>query len=217
MSMDDSKPVPKKRGRKPKNHIDNTNIILSSNTPIQTPLAVNDETKAIHKKRGRIPKGGKIVEPELSQKGDEEPKMNFILSLTCSLKDLQSSTQIDYLEPYNSNMNGGFEPLNNEMDNNSINNLGCNYSVMDEQSPVKDKQPNILPEVENDETETKAIWKKLKQLNKILIIIIQIISNPIVLVHVHLIILLITYLNVTLRILIMFTVVFVVQNVVLDF
>lgn len=167
MSMDDSKPVPKKRGRKPKNHVDNTNIILSSNSPVQTPMAVNGETKALPKKRGRKPKGGKIVEPEQSQKGAEEPKMNVILSLKCSLKDLQSSTQIDYLEPYNSNMNGGFEPLNNEIDkNNSINNLGCNYSVMDEQSPVKDNQPNVLPEVENDETETKAIWKKLKQLEQ---------------------------------------------------
>ena len=133
---------------------------MSSTSPAETPLSINDETKALPKKRGRKPKGGKIVEPEQSQKDPEEPKMNVILSLKCSLKDLQSSTQMDYLEPYNSNMNGGFEPLNNDIDNNnSINNLGCNYSVMDEQSPVKDKKPKVLLEAENDETETKAIWK----------------------------------------------------------
>ena len=169
MSMEDSKPVPKKRGRKPKNHVDNTNIVLSSSLPSDTPVITvpgNDESKSAPKKRGRKPKGGKIVEPEQAQKDSVEPKMNVILSLKCSLKDLQPSTQINYLEPYNSNMNGGFEPLNNDYDGASINNLGSNYTVMEDKSSLKDNQPNISPEVENDETETKVIWKKLKQLEQ---------------------------------------------------
>lgn len=168
MSMDDSKPVPKKRGRKPKIQTDATNTIISVSSESQLSesgdaISNNESLKAPPKKRGRKPKGGKIVEPEQSSSESSEPKQNVILSLKCSLKDLQSS-QTNYLEPYNSTMNAGFEPLTSEIENSSMNDFGSNYSAMDNQ-PINNDD-NIPPETDGDETETKAVWKKLKQLEQ---------------------------------------------------
>ena len=162
MSMDDSKPVPKKRGRKPKTQTETTNTIIS----VASSSELSESgVKTAPKKRGRKPKGGKIVEPEQAPKDSTEPKINVILHLKCSLKDLQA-TQANYLEPYNSNINGGFEPLNHDLDTTPINHIGSNYPVMEERPINKDNQPTICEEIEHDETETKLIWKKLKQLEQ---------------------------------------------------
>ena len=170
MSEDNSKPLPKKRGRKPKNQTENINTVISVTSDIALPengdvKSTNDNTKSAPKKRGRKPKGGKIVEPELPQSEAKEPKMNIILHLKCSLKDLQSS-QTNYLEPYNSTMNAGFEPLNNELENSTITEFGSNYSIMENQTTEKEEKASVIVETDNDETETKIIWKKLKQLEQ---------------------------------------------------
>lgn len=170
MSEDNLKPLPKKRGRKPKVQTENANTIISLTPHVNT--SDNNEvnstletSKAAPKKRGRKPKGGKIVEPEQTQSEPQEPKMNIILHLKCSLKDLQSS-QTSYLEPYNSNMNSGFEQLNNDIKTSGLNDYGSNYPLMENKTDENDDKASISIENENDETETKIIWKKLKQLEQ---------------------------------------------------
>ena len=171
MSEDNLKPPPKKRGRKPKQPVvENENVVISlginNNTDEQTGNSGTGD-KPAPKKRGRKPKGGKIVEPEKSNTDEQDQKMNIILHLKCSLKDLQTS-QHDYMEPYNGNINSQFEPIGNEAE--QMNDYGSTYNVIDNNkqqivAPVKseNEQDNI---VDTDENETKVIWKKLKQLEK---------------------------------------------------
>ena len=169
MSMDDSKPVPKKRGRKPKNQTEIVNTIVSVSNESDVAQNVNvssnnDPLKAQPKKRGRKPKGGKIVEPEPPSTELNEPKMNVILHLKCSLKDLNLS-QASYLEPY-STINTGFEPLNNEIESSTINDFGSTYSMVENNQVNTELAPTEPCELSTEETETKAIWKKLKQLEQ---------------------------------------------------
>ena len=90
--------------------------------------------------------------------------MNVILHLKCSLKDLQAN-QSDYLEPYNNGIGSSFETLNSEV--NTVSDFGSNYNVptTSASSEPKIKEEAAL-ETDNDEGETKLIWKKLKQLEQ---------------------------------------------------
>ena len=173
MSEDNSKPVPKKRGRKPKNAIDTTNTIISvesgsgsvpSFTTEDASSTVENAAKPPPKKRGRKPKGGKIVETEPSAAGTPEAIMNVILHLKCSLKDLNAN-QNSYMEPYNPNMNTPFEPLVTDIE--PVADFGSNYTVSTNQhSGDRHVSDNACVEIksEYDDNETKLIWKKLKQL-----------------------------------------------------
>mgnify|MGYP001376430836 CR=1 FL=1 len=169
MSNNDSKPPPKKRGRKPKNTIETTNSVISFLTPENTDNTQCPETtetiKPGPKKRGRKPKGGKIVDPEPLSSNGQEPKMNVILHLKCSLKDLHSN-QSDYLEPYNNGIGSSFETLNSEM--NMVSDFGSNYNIptTTPASSVSKVKEEVVVETDNDEGETKIIWKKLKQLEQ---------------------------------------------------
>lgn len=169
MSEDNLKPPPKKRGRKPKQpSVEPENVVISlgMNNENEKTNTIEPSDKPAPKKRGRKPKGGKIVEPEKSNTDDQEHKMNVILHLKCSLRDLQT-IQNDYMEPYNGNINSQFEPIGNEVEH--MNDYGSTYNVIDNKTqniaPVKPEpvQDNV---VDNDETETKILWKKLKQLEK---------------------------------------------------
>ncbi len=171
MSEDNSKSVPKKRGRKPKNAIDTTNTIISVESG---PTSVTGDLSSVvepavnppPKKRGRKPKGGKIVENEPSTVGAPEAVMNVILHLKCSLKDLNAN-QNSYMEPYNQNMNTSFEPLVPDIKPGA--DFGSNYTVSTNQQPGdRHVSDNVCVEIksEYDDNETKLIWKKLKQLEQ---------------------------------------------------
>ena len=168
MSSNDSKPPPKKRGRKPKNTIETTNSVISFETPNNiensNPPEIIEVAKPVPKKRGRKPKGGKIVDPEPALLSNAEPKMNVILHLKCSLKDLQAN-QSDYLEPYNNGIGSSFETLNSEM--NTVSDFGSHYNVPTTSASLEPKiKEEAALETDNDEGETKLIWKKLKQLEQ---------------------------------------------------
>ena len=105
--------VPKKRGRKPKNVVVvnsseavDSNHAATADMPVESPA---DNDTNIPKKRGRKPKGGKIVIPVVSTSDVDNTKVNVILHLKCSLKDLQQNVFPSNMEPYNSHMGTGFE------------------------------------------------------------------------------------------------------------
>ena len=172
MSEDNLKPPPKKRGRKPKQPVvESENVVISlglNNNDTGEQISNSDTgDKPAPKKRGRKPKGGKIVEPEKPNTGDQDQKMNIILHLKCSLKDLHTS-QNDYMEPYNGNINSQFEPIGNEAE--QMNDYGSTYNVIDNNKsqivPPVNSESEHDNAVDTDENETKVIWKKLKQLEK---------------------------------------------------
>ena len=99
MSEDNLKPPPKKRGRKPKQPVvESENVVISlglNNNDTGEQISNSDiSDKPAPKKRGRKPKGGKIVEPEKPNTGDQDQKMNIILHLKCSLKDLARAVRL---------------------------------------------------------------------------------------------------------------------------
>lgn len=156
---------PKKRGRKPKSTITNSVIVApedNANDMASENVNVSSE-KPAPKKRGRKPKGGKIVVPSSQPTENENTKVNVIMHLKCSLKDLQT-THTSELEPYNAQMSGSFEPLASDMDMNYANNYVINNTPPDD--TCNDTTTNIDPPVDITchENSQKEIWKKIKQL-----------------------------------------------------
>jgi hypothetical protein len=130
----------------------------------------NVVVKSPGKKRGRKPKGGKIIQQNLSIVEEKEAKPNVILHLKCSMKDLQMSGD------YNSNFTssniesfafGGpkndcfYEIINKPEEDNVIMSppeIICSTNI----SSIK--HINYNDSQEDDNCETKEIWKKLKTL-----------------------------------------------------
>lgn len=130
----------------------------------------NVVVKSPGKKRGRKPKGGKIIQQNLSIVEEKEAKPNVILHLKCSMKDLQMSGD------YNSNFTssniesfafGGpkndcfYEIINKPEEDNAIMSppeIICSTNI----SSIKNI--NYNDSQEDDNCETKEIWKKLKTL-----------------------------------------------------
>lgn len=120
------------------------------------------------KKRGRKPKGGKIIQQNLPIVEQKETKPNIILHLKCSVKDLQLTGD------YNSN----FTSANIESFTFSGQKNECFYEIVNK--PDEDNTiitPNMesigstsikninYNEIHDDENcETKEIWRKLKTL-----------------------------------------------------
>jgi len=120
------------------------------------------------KKRGRKPKGGKIIQQNLPVVEQKETKPNIILHLKCSVKDLQLTGD------YNSN----FTSANIESFTFSGPKNECFYEIVNK----PDEDNNIItPNMENigstsikninyndihddENCETKEIWRKLKTL-----------------------------------------------------
>jgi hypothetical protein len=132
------------------------------------------------KKRGRKPKGGKIIQQTIHLNNNKDLKPNIILHLKCSLKDLQINTLLSsnvesfnfseskgdlsyevinssdsifiknsYLDISNENCNN----INNNINNNKIHDCHSSHHYEDEEESCYNK-----------DSETKEIWKKLKQL-----------------------------------------------------
>jgi hypothetical protein len=126
------------------------------------------------KKRGRKPKGGKIIQQVVHLNNNKDSKPNIILHLKCSLKDLQTNTLLSSnVESFNFSECKGdlsYEVINSsdvsfvknsylDVSNENINNNKLyndetfnNYDDDDEETTF------------NKDSETKEIWKKLKQL-----------------------------------------------------
>ena len=133
---------PKKRGRKPK----------KTNT---TPPPPPKDPKKVHKKRGRKPKGGKIIK-KINKKinTDDIEKPNIILQLKCSTKDLQ--TQDKNLFPssaYQTNDIKSYTISNNKQNNMNYEQYNLSYKI---------PQSNTSNKMEEDNTDFKEIWEKLR-------------------------------------------------------
>jgi hypothetical protein len=147
--------------------IDEINNVNENDEPVQKPGA---------KKRGRKPKGGKIIQQTIHLNSNKDLKPNIILHLKCSLKDLQTNTLlssnvesfnfsdskgdlsyevINSSEPIfikNSYLDISNENLNNNRNNNNNNIVQSQYDEDDDENTF------------NKDSDTKEIWKKLKQL-----------------------------------------------------
>ena len=137
-------------------------------------LSHNNEEKSkttTAKKRGRKPKGGKIVQQITPFSETKENKPNIILHLKCSLKDVQNdifSNTANTIESFH--FSSGKNDLNYEVICNDNSLLQKHLIVNEIESPQHNHHSNLIDELYNDEepmnkeTETKQIWKKLKQL-----------------------------------------------------
>ena len=145
-------PVKKKRGRKPKNSVENTNNI-------------NSEVPAAPKKRGRKPKGGKLIN-KISDYSEKPLEINnVILHLKCSINDIITN-------PFNTTSNISYNPNipppiesfnieNNYASYNNINNeeIESNPNNFFNENKNNNENVNNNIELEND---NKSLNQKLK-------------------------------------------------------
>jgi hypothetical protein len=132
-----------------------TNIITLSNT---------SEDPKIGKKRGRKPKGGKIIQQLSTNIEQQDKKINVILHLKCSMKDLQTHTQNDnFVESYT------FSTSKNDLNYELIGNENIN-KINDKTTSLTELDVAYDCEDYDDDDESvckdsiKEINKKLKQL-----------------------------------------------------
>lgn len=147
------------------------NIIFSSEVETDTETEKDTEiaVKPGAKKRGRKPKGGKIVQQIVPLTPVKEEKLNVILHLKCSVKDLNVQNNL---------FSSDFESFNFSSNKNELNydviNVNNNQTMFTKQNNFNDDTLQSLEdntiinhECESDadkEIETKQVWKKLKQL-----------------------------------------------------
>jgi len=134
---------PKKRGRKPKKTKE-----------------TKDEPKKVHKKRGRKPKGGKIIKKvneKISQ--GEIKKPNIILQLKCCSKDLETHNEHIFS---NSKINDEIKSYN--LKNNKQTNINFEQynNITYKPSPQKHNSSEENTSTNNDNTDLKEIWEKLR-------------------------------------------------------
>jgi hypothetical protein len=147
------------------NMIDNLEVTSPSQNENENCLELETENivvKPIGKKRGRKPKGGKIIQQDLSNTEVKETKPNIILHLKCSVKDIQLTGD------YNSN----FTTANIESFTFSGSKNECFYEIINKpneetniQNHPRDRNPDtneFNKKQEEDNCETKEIWRKLK-------------------------------------------------------
>jgi hypothetical protein len=109
------------------------------------------ETAPVAKKRGRKPKGGKIIQQPVNLVPAQEEKVNIILHLKCSMKDLYQPFNSNQVESFNSYSDLSYEVLANEANHTHI--------YIQKDSSEEDYTP-----LENKDADSKELWKKLKQL-----------------------------------------------------
>jgi hypothetical protein len=162
---------------------ENTNELINNDniTCLIQEIQETDENNEIvqkpgAKKRGRKPKGGKIIQQIVHLNNNKDSKPNIILHLKCSLKDLQTNTLLSSnvesfnfaeckgdlsYEVINSSdvafVKNSYLDISNENVNNNNNKL-YNDEILNN-CDDDDDEPCF-----NRDSETKEIWKKLKQL-----------------------------------------------------
>ena len=123
------------------------------------------DNKPVAKKRGRKPKGGKIIQQIISLTDVKESKPNVILHLKCSLKDLNSlsnlfGSNIDGFSFSNSNTLN-YNIINNE---NNLNDFINPPAKLSEYEADNDNTDFDSENIKNKENDIREIWKKLKVL-----------------------------------------------------
>ena len=108
------------------------------------------ETEVVAKKRGRKPKGGKIIQQPVNLTPVPEEKVNVILHLKCSRKDLYQPMNSGDVESFNSYADMSYELLANENTHVYI------------QKNISDEEYEYASN--NKDHDVKELWKKLKQL-----------------------------------------------------
>ncbi len=138
----------KKRGRK-------KNVVISQDISLKS-----EEEKPLPKKRGRKPKGGKIVQPNVSNNTIVETEPNIILHLKCSLKDLDITNNLDI--KYNPNIEN-IQSYTFEKNLQNDNNFFLNSDISKESDTLSISEDSS--DNENDENSNlKNIWKKVNNL-----------------------------------------------------
>jgi hypothetical protein len=146
----------------------------SNDEPIQKPGA---------KKRGRKPKGGKIIQQTVHLNNNKDLKPNIILHLKCSLKDLQTNTLLSSnVESFNFSDSKGdlsYEVINSsdtlfiknsylDISNENFNSTNTNTNTNSNSNNNNKNQQQCYDDDDetsfNKDSDTKEIWKKLKQL-----------------------------------------------------
>ena len=141
------KPIPKKRGRKPK-HIKE----LELQNQINNPPIVN-----VPKKRGRKPKGGRIIkESEITLK-EIHTEPNIILHLKCNMRDLECADQ--GLSSNHFNQNENYVCASDPSD--------LNYKLLSKDKPLENNNNNSkIDKAENNSISSNDIITKLKNLSE---------------------------------------------------
>jgi hypothetical protein len=148
MTNNEAIPEKKKRGRK-------KNVVISQDMSLKS-----EEEKPLPKKRGRKPKGGKIVQPNVSNNSIVETEPNIILHLKCSLKDLDITNNLDI--KYNPNIEN-IQSYTFEKNLQSDNNFFLNSDLSKESETLSISEDSS--DNENDENSNlKNIWKKVNNL-----------------------------------------------------
>jgi hypothetical protein len=156
------------------NNIDNTEELYLKKTDSSSSLIIENDitdeltTKPVGKKRGRKPKGGKIIQQLLPININKETKPSVILHLKCSMKDLHNQGDVfdSSIESFNFSSNKNellFDVLEyNDEKNNQINEPKNNNVIINNNTEL---HTHIYEEEEdNKNSDSKEIWKKLKQL-----------------------------------------------------
>jgi hypothetical protein len=148
------------------NHDDNY-VILSQPTPDE------EIVKPPPKKRGRKPKGGKIVQQPVPPPQKKEEKPNIILHLKCSVKDLDEKSEFNMKN--NSIESFTFENSKKEFLYQVIDNTPDRYqtSIPTTTQTIEYNSNDLTNHLfatqcqkknQDNEEETKEIWRKLKNL-----------------------------------------------------
>ncbi len=169
-------PTKGKRGRKSKKELmaalnlvektdENISISIVEPENDSEPDSNTNSSKPV-KKRGRKPKGGKIVEPVLTNVLEKEIKPNVILYLKCSLKDLHGSSMDleNTFDNFITKTNLNYELLENH--NYSVNNdTTQTANVVSCCSFINNNNLDVVSCTDFElEVDQKEIWKKLKTL-----------------------------------------------------
>lgn len=141
---------------------------------IQIEVENDSASKPEAKKRGRKPKGGKLIEKNTKENSDANVPTNVILHLKCSLKDVEQSNELSFIDPLNYSAvvpptikaydhtkdNHFFELQCSEMTQpNAYNESSSNYVC------TKCKQSDVATQLQIDnDVNMKDINIKLKQL-----------------------------------------------------
>jgi len=175
-------PVKGKRGRRSKKEIEMAKALENKlNNPdlgdgenqIVLPEAKPAEeiVKPPPKKRGRKPKGGKIVQQTVAPPPKKEEKPNIILHLKCSVKDLDENSEFNMKN--NSIESFNFENSKKDFLYEVIDNTQERYQTP-ATIPTMEYNSNDMAnhlfatqcqkKIQDNEEETKEIWRKLKNL-----------------------------------------------------
>ena len=143
---------------------DGNNISQLINTELTNIITLSEKTEEpkIAKKRGRKPKGGKIIQHVTTNLEQKDEKLNVILHLKCSMKDLQTHPQNNsFIESYN------FSNCKNDLSFELIGNENIHLNDKTSSSLTLD---NVVEDYNDDDDDSvckdphKEIAKKLKQL-----------------------------------------------------